>query len=86
MVPMKPDTVHSASTEDKLCATDLVTDRSLNFWDFPKWIIELVADDGTVGLVEPRRSDLHEPLKQYADLILSKTLLEIADRKPASAA
>ena len=77
IVPMKPDTVHSAGTEDKLCAPDPVTGRSLNFWDFPKWIIELVADDGTVGLGEPRRGDLYGPLKQYADLILGKTLLEL---------
>jgi len=77
IVPMKPDTVHSVGTEDKLCAPDPVTGRSLNFWDFPKWIIELVADDGTVGLGEPRRGDLYKPLKQYAELILGKTLLDL---------
>ncbi|NOY41129.1 MAG: hypothetical protein GXP26_04745 [Planctomycetes bacterium] len=77
IVPMKPDTVHSAGMEDKLCAPDPVTGRSLNFWDFPKWIIELVANDGSVGLGEPRRGDLYEPLRQYADLIIGKTLLEL---------
>ena len=77
IVPMKPDTVHSPGVEDKLCAPDPVTGRSLNFWEFPKWIIELFADDGTVGLGEPRRGDLYEPLKEYADLIIGKSLAEL---------
>ena len=77
IVPMKPDTVHSPGVEDKLCAPDPVTGRSLNFWEFPKWIIELVADDGTVGLGEPRRGDLYEPLKEYADLIIGMSLAEL---------
>ena len=77
IVPMKPDAVHSPGVEDKLCAPDPITGRSLNFWEFPKWIIELVADNGLVGLGEPRRGDLYEPLKQYADMIIGKTLAEL---------
>lgn len=77
IVPMKPDTVHSPGVEDKLCAPDPVSGRSLNFWEFPKWIIEVVADSGLIGLGEPRRGDLYEPLRQYADLIIGKTLSEL---------
>ena len=77
IVPMKPDTVHSPGVEDKLCAPDPVSGRSLNFWEFPKWIIELVADNGLTGLGEPRRGDLLEPLRQYANAIIGKTLLEL---------
>ena len=77
VVPMKPDTVHSPGVEDKLCASDPVSGRSLNFWEFPKWIIELVADNGLIGLGEPRRGDLFEPLQQYADMMIGKTLQEL---------
>jgi muconate cycloisomerase len=77
IVPMKPDTVHSPGVEDKLCAPDPVSGRSLNFWEFPKWIIELVADNGLIGLGEPRRGDLYEPLREYADLMIGKTLPEL---------
>ncbi len=77
LVPMKPDTVHSPGVEDRLCAADPVSGRTANFWDFPKWIIELVADNGLVGLGEPRRGDLEEPLRRYASLIISKTLSEL---------
>ena len=80
LVPMKPDTVHSPGVEDKLCAPDPITGRSLNFWEFPKWIIELVADNGVVGLGEPRRGDLYEPLKRYADMIIGKSLPELPIR------
>lgn len=77
IVPMKPDTVHSPGTQDKLCAPDPVTGRSLNFWEFPKWIVELVSDTGLVGLGEPRRGDLYEPLRQYADMLVGKELAEL---------
>lgn len=77
VVPMKPHTVHSPGIEDKLCAPDPVSGRSLNFWEFPKWIIELVADNGLIGLGEPRRGDLKESLQQYADQIIGKTLAEL---------
>jgi muconate cycloisomerase len=77
IVPMKPDTVHSPGVDDRLCAPDPVTGRSANFWEFPKWIIELVADDGTIGLGEPRRGDLLQPLSRYAELIVGKTLPEL---------
>ena len=77
IVPMKPGAVHSAGVEDKLCAPDPISGRSRNFWEFPKWIIELVADNGLVGLGEPRRGDLYEPLRRFADLITGKTLAEL---------
>ena len=77
IVPMKPDTVHSPGVEDRLCAADPVTGRAANFWDFPKWIIELVADNGAVGFGEPRRGDLEQPLRACAELILGKTLREL---------
>ena len=77
IVPMKPDTVHSAGVEDPLCAPDPIPGRRLNFWEFPKWIIELRADNGLVGLGEPRRGDLYGPLCQYADLIVGRTLAEL---------
>jgi muconate cycloisomerase len=76
-VPMRPDTVHSVGVEDRLCAPDPISGRVANFWEFPKWIIELVADDGTIGLGEPRRGDLGEPLRQYAEMIRGKTLPEL---------
>ena len=36
-----------------------------------------MADDGTIGLGEPRRGDLYEPLKRYAEIIVGKTLPEL---------
>lgn len=77
VVPMRPGAVHSEGVEDKLCAPDPVTGRSLNFWEFPKWIIELVADSGLVGLGEPRRGDLYVPLREYAEMIIGKSLVEL---------
>ena len=77
VVPMKPDTVHSSGIQDTLCAPDPITGRVMNFHEFPKWIIELVADSGLIGLGEPRRGDLYEPLQQYADMIIGKTLAEL---------
>lgn len=77
VVPMKPDTVHSAGVEDPLCAPDPITGRRLNFWEFPKWIVELKADNGLVGLGEPRRGDLEAPLRQYADLLVGRSLIEL---------
>jgi L-alanine-DL-glutamate epimerase-like enolase superfamily enzyme len=63
IVPMRPATVHSEGVRDKLCAPDPVSGRSLNFWEFPKWIVELVTDTGAVGLGEPRRGDLGDALR-----------------------
>lgn len=77
IVPMKPNTVHSPGIDDKLCAPDPVSGRSLNFWEFPKWIIELVGDTGMIGIGEPRRGDLYRPLRAYADLMIGKTLAEL---------
>ena len=77
IVPMKPGAVHSEGVEDKLCAPDPVTGRSLNFWEFPKWIVEVEADNGLVGLGEPRRGDLAAPLKQYADMLIGKRLQDL---------
>ena len=77
VVPMRSGAVHSEGVEDKLCAPDPLTGRSLNFWEFPKWIIELVGDNGLVGLGEPRRGDLYAPLCEYAELIIGKTLQEL---------
>lgn len=77
VVPMKPDSVHSSGVDDRLCAADPITGRTANFWEFPKWIIELVADDGTVGLGEPRRGDLGEPLSRYARMIRGKRLEDL---------
>jgi muconate cycloisomerase len=74
---MKPDSVHSEGVADKLCAPDPISGRSLNFWEFPKWIIELVADDGLVGLGEPRRGDLGEALREQADMLIGKSLLDL---------
>lgn len=65
IVPMRPDTVHSSGVTDPLCAPDPVSGRVANFWEFPKWIILLHADNGLTGLGEPRRGDL-EPLLQAA--------------------
>jgi len=77
VVPMRPGAVHSAGVEDKLCAPDPVTGRSLNFWEFPKWIVELVADSGLVGLGEPRRGDLYRPLRECGDLLIGKNLVDL---------
>ncbi len=77
VVPMTPGAVHSEGVQDKLCAPDPVTGRSLNFWEFRKWIIELEADSGLIGLGEPRRGDLYGPLKEHADLIRGRTLQEL---------
>jgi len=77
VVPMRPDTVHSPGVDDKLCAPDPITGRSLNFWEFPKWIVELVADDGTVGLGEPRRGDLQGPLCELAQQLVGKELRDL---------
>ena len=71
---MKPDTVHSPGVSDRLCAPDPVTGRSANFWEFPKWIVELVADNGLVGLGEPRRGDLGAVLRQQAEMLVGKTI------------
>jgi len=77
MVPMKPDTVHSPGVSDTLCAPDPVSGRSASFWEFPKWIVELIADNGLVGLGEPRRGDLGESLRQQADLLIGQTIAEL---------
>jgi muconate cycloisomerase len=77
IVPMKPDTVHSAGVSDKLCAPDPISGRSLNFWEFPKWIIELVADNGLVGLGEPRRGDLGEAIRSTGQLLVGRQLLDL---------
>ena len=77
IVPMLPDTVHSPGVEDPLCAPDPVSGRRLDFYQFPKWIIEVIADNGLVGLGEPRRGDLLEPLREYADLMIGKSLQEL---------
>lgn len=77
IVPMKPGTVHSEGVEDKLCNPDPVSGRSLNFWEFPKWIIELVADNGLVGLGEPRRGDLGVALRTQADMLIGKSMADL---------
>ena len=77
VVPMKADTVHSPGVEDRLCAADPVSGRTANFWEFPKWIIELESDTGLVGLGEPRRGDLRAPLERYAQVIIGMTLAEL---------
>lgn len=77
IVPMRPGVVHSEGVRDKLCAPDPVSGRSLDFWEFPKWIIEMEADNGLVGLGEPRRGDLYGPLREQADLIVGKRLIDL---------
>lgn len=77
VVPMRAGAVHSAGVEDKLCAPDPITGRSLNFWEFPKWIVELVADSGLIGLGEPRRGDLYRPLRECANLLIGKSLVDL---------
>ena len=77
VVPMKPGVVHSAGVEDRLCAPDPISGRELNFWEFPKWIVEIVADSGQVGLGEPRRGDLLEPLRALAASIVGKSVIDL---------
>src|SRR5688572_7519490 len=77
VVPMKRGAVHSEGVRDPLCAPDPVTGRSADFWAFPKWIVELVADNGLTGLGEPRRGDLYEPLKRQADMLVGKSLVDL---------
>lgn len=77
IVPMKPDTVHSEGVDDKLCAPDPITGRSANFWEFPKWIVELVADNGLIGLGEPRRGDLGGALRKQAEMFIGKHLIDL---------
>lgn len=78
VVPMRPETVNSPGIERPLTAADPVTGRLLlDFAQYPKWIIELVADNGLVGLGEPRRGDLQGPLSEYAARIRGKTLQEL---------
>ncbi len=77
IVPMKPEAVHSPGVADPLCDPDPLTGRTSNFWEFSKWIVELEADDGTIGVGEPRRGDLREPLERYAAMMTGKTLLEL---------
>lgn len=79
IVPMRPDTVHSEGIDDPLCAPDPVTGRIANFWEFPKWIILLHADNGLTGLGEPRRGDL-KPLLDAAATRL--TGFRIEDEHP----
>ena len=56
VVTMKPDTVHSSGIQDTLCAPDPITGRVMNFHEFPKWIIELVADSGAAANVAPKHA------------------------------
>jgi muconate cycloisomerase len=77
LVPMKPDTVHSEGVDDKLCAPDPLSGRSANFWEFPKWIIELVADNGLIGLGEPRRGDLGDALREQGQALIGKQLVDL---------
>jgi muconate cycloisomerase len=76
VVPMRPETVHSAGVDDTLCAPDPVTGRVANFWEFPKWIVRLHADNGLVGLGEPRRGDLGRLLRASADLLTGVSVLD----------
>ena len=77
IVPMKPDTVHSPGVSDELCAPDPVTGRSANFWEFPKWIVELIADNDLVGLGEPRRGDLGPSLRQQGEMLIGRSIAEL---------
>lgn len=78
VVPMRPDTGNSPGLERPLTAADPVSGRLLlDFAQFPKWIVELVADNGLVGLGEPRRGDLLEPLRQQAGMLVGRTLPEL---------
>ncbi|MCE7987071.1 MAG: hypothetical protein DYG89_38350 [Caldilinea sp. CFX5] len=75
IVPMRPDTVHSSGITDPLCAPDPVSGRVANFWEFPKWIILLHADNGLTGLGEPRRGDLEPLLQASAQRLIGQPLL-----------
>lgn len=75
VVPMQPDTVHSSGISDPLCAPDPVSGRVANFWEFPKWIILLHADNGLTGLGEPRRGDLEPLLHAAAGRLTGQPLL-----------
>lgn len=78
IVPMKPDTVHSEGVNDPLCAPDPVSGRVANFWEFPKWIIKLKADNGLEGLGEPRRGDLEPLLKQSASSLIGRQIIDLS--------
>ena len=77
IVPMKPDTVHSEGISDPLCAPDPVSGRVANFWEFPKWIIKLKADNGIEGLGEPRRGDLEPLLKESASRLIGRQIVDL---------
>lgn len=77
VVPVKPDTFNSPSIDDNLCAPDPITGRVLSVPEFPKWIVELIADNGLTGLGEPRRGDLDEPLKECAEMIIGKSVIDL---------
>ncbi|MEW6753045.1 MAG: mandelate racemase/muconate lactonizing enzyme family protein [Candidatus Latescibacterota bacterium] len=78
VVPMRPGTVSSPGLERPLTAADPFSGRLLaDFAQYPKWIVELVADSGLVGLGEPRRGDLLAPLQEQAALMVGKTLPEL---------
>ncbi len=74
VVPMRPDTVHSSGISDPLCAPDPVSGRVANFWEFPKWIILMHADNGLTGLGEPRRGDLAPLLHATASRLIGQPL------------
>ena len=76
VVPMRPETVHSDGIDDTLCAPDPVSGRVANFWEFPKWIVRLHADNGLVGLGEPRRGDLEPLLRSSAERLVGKGMVE----------
>ena len=77
IVPMVPDTVHSEGVDDPLCAPDPVSGRVANFWEFPKWIIRIRADNGLVGLGEPRRGDLEPLLQSSIDRLVGKAIFDL---------
>jgi muconate cycloisomerase len=76
VVPMKPDTVHSEGVDDPLCAPDAVSGRVMNFWEFPKWFIRLHADNGLVGLGEPRRGDLEPLLRATGERLVGRSIVD----------
>ncbi|MBM3804857.1 MAG: hypothetical protein FJW26_21420 [Acidimicrobiia bacterium] len=61
----------------RLPCADPVSGRSLNFWEFPKWMVEVVADNGLTGLGEPRRGGLLQLLRDYAERLIGKELVEL---------
>jgi L-alanine-DL-glutamate epimerase-like enolase superfamily enzyme len=77
VVPMKSGAVHSVDVEDHLCSSDPISGRRMNFWDFPKWIIEVECDNGLVGLGEPRRGDLGDRLREYAGQLIGRDLIQL---------